>query len=146
MKCSQRIDDFGSQVSFPDEWVNIDTHQPGVPPLFIVNAQVYCIATLHLYHRFHWLLTLFVVASVRFLLNFLHRDHGWRWLVAGAIFSNNFSCCRIFEGLSYCTTSAAVISEVLQRSPRSFQTLCKWCCSKRWCYTYERNVQIWQGS
>jgi hypothetical protein len=40
VKTPTRIDNFGSKVHIPDEWTNIDTHQPGVPPLFIINAQL----------------------------------------------------------------------------------------------------------
>ena len=40
VRCGARVDDFASKVNLPEEWTSIDTHNTGVPPLFIVNVQV----------------------------------------------------------------------------------------------------------
>ena len=37
---SERIKDVGSKVKFPDEWTNIETNHPDVPPMFVVNGQL----------------------------------------------------------------------------------------------------------
>lgn len=40
VRCQSRIDDFASKVNLPEDWVNIDTHHPYIPQLFVVNVQV----------------------------------------------------------------------------------------------------------
>jgi hypothetical protein len=40
VQCTSRIDDFAGNVNIPQEWLDIDTHVEGVPPLFVVNVQV----------------------------------------------------------------------------------------------------------
>jgi hypothetical protein len=35
-----RVPDIGRYLDIPAEWSALDTHHPGVPPLFIVHAQV----------------------------------------------------------------------------------------------------------
>jgi hypothetical protein len=40
VRCQSRIDDFASKVNLPEDWVNIDTHHPNIPQLFVVNVQV----------------------------------------------------------------------------------------------------------
>lgn len=35
-----RIDKIGSKIRIPEEFFSVNTNEPGVPPLFIVNAQV----------------------------------------------------------------------------------------------------------
>ena len=35
------IDNFASKVEIPSEWSTISVNYPYIPPLFIVNAQVY---------------------------------------------------------------------------------------------------------
>ena len=39
VKASTKIDNFGSKVNLPEEW-KIETHQAGVPPIFVINAQL----------------------------------------------------------------------------------------------------------
>ena len=40
VQSDRKIDNIGSKVNFPSAWKGIDTHQPGVPPLFIINFQI----------------------------------------------------------------------------------------------------------
>lgn len=39
VKCDKRIDDIGSKVKIPDEWI-IETNNSLIPPIFIVNVQI----------------------------------------------------------------------------------------------------------
>ena len=39
VKCDKRIDNIGSKVKIPDEWI-IDTNNSLIPPIFIVNVQI----------------------------------------------------------------------------------------------------------
>lgn len=43
IKSTQRIDDIGSQVTFPKEWLEglEEENTFGLPPIFILNAQVH---------------------------------------------------------------------------------------------------------
>lgn len=40
VKCTRRIDNIGSKVKIPEEWLDMPPNLMGLPPLFIVNTQV----------------------------------------------------------------------------------------------------------
>jgi hypothetical protein len=40
VKTSKRIDDFGSHVTFPEEWLKEADNTVGMPSVFVLNAQI----------------------------------------------------------------------------------------------------------